>query len=243
MLFFNKKNKKRILELDMNNIPVHVALIMDGNGRWAKNKHLPISLGHNEGVKRVEDCIEFGKKVGIKYMSFYAFSTENWKRDKTEVDHLIKLLFKFYESKIDKMIKNDICIRIIGSQENLPENLKVLFKKMEDKTAHCKSMNINLAFNYGGRLELVDATNNAIKDGHKKLTENILNEYLYTKGQPDVDLMIRTSGEQRLSNFMIWQNSYSEFVFKDCFWPDFNSQEFNDALLEFQNRNRRFGGR
>ncbi|MGL5021369.1 MAG: polyprenyl diphosphate synthase, partial [Mycoplasmatales bacterium] len=115
----------------MNNIPVHVALIMDGNGRWAKNKHLPISLGHNEGVKRVEDCIEFGKRVGIKYMSFYAFSTENWKRDKAEVDHLIKLLFKFYDSKIDKMIKNDICIRIIGSEENLPENLKVLFKKME----------------------------------------------------------------------------------------------------------------
>ncbi|MGL5021461.1 MAG: polyprenyl diphosphate synthase, partial [Mycoplasmatales bacterium] len=164
----------------MNNIPVHVALIMDGNGRWAKKKHLPISLGHNEGVKRVEDCIEFGKSVGIKYMSFYAFSTENWKRDKAEVDHLIKLLFKFYDSKIDKMIKNDICIRIIGSEENLPKNLKVLFKKMEDKTAHCKSIYINLAFNYGGRLELVDATNNAIKDGHKEITENILNEYLYT---------------------------------------------------------------
>ncbi|MGL5020940.1 MAG: polyprenyl diphosphate synthase, partial [Mycoplasmatales bacterium] len=109
--------------------------------------------------------------------------------------------------------------------------------------AHCKSIYINLAFNYGGRLELVDATNNAIKDGHKEITENILNEYLYTKGQPDVDLMIRTSGEQRLSNFMIWQNSYSEFVFKDCYWPDFNSEEFSDAILEFQNRNRRFGGR
>jgi undecaprenyl diphosphate synthase len=243
MFFFRKKKDLHLTELDMNNIPVHVALIMDGNGRWAKNRHLPISLGHNEGVNRVEDCIEYGKKVGIKYLSFYAFSTENWKRDKDEVDHLISLLFKFYEKKMQKMIDNDVCIRIIGSKDNLPQELVELFDKMEAKTKHCKSIYMNLAFNYGGRLELIDAVNQARKDGHEEITEELIENYLYTHGQPDVDLMIRTSGEMRISNFMIWQNSYSEFVFRDCYWPDFNDNEFSLALLEYQNRSRRFGGR
>ena len=227
----------------MNNIPVHVAIIMDGNGRWAKSKGLPVSIGHSNGAERIEDALKFGKKVGIKYITFYAFSTENWKRDKEEVDHIVKLLFKFYESKVNSLIENDIKFKFVGSKVNLPKNILDLFEKLEKETSHCNSITLNLAFNYGGRLEIVEACNDLIKEGKKEITEVDIQNNLYTSDQPDVDLMIRTSGEQRLSNFLIWQNSYSEFVFVDCFWPDFKEDQFNEAVLEYQNRSRRFGGR
>lgn len=230
-------------DLNLDNIPSHVAIIMDGNGRWAKKRFLPVSMGHSKGVKRVEELVETASQLGVKFLTVYAFSTENWKREKTEVDHLIKLLFQFYESKFKKMMANNVIFKVIGSRVGLSQDILDLFKKMELESCNNTGMTFNLAFNYGGRLELVDAFKQMQLDGISDITEDIIGEYLYTKGHPDVDLMIRTSGEKRLSNFLIWQNSYSEFVFVDEYWPDFKKANFLKCVKEYQDRQRRFGAR
>lgn len=238
-----KKRDDENIELNLSLVPKNVALIMDGNGRWAKQKKLPVSFGHSKGVEIVESTIEYAKEIGIEIISFYAFSTENWKRDKEEIDHLFKLLFKFYDSKFKKMVNNNIKLIWIGSETNVPNDILELFKKMENESKNCDGMIVNLAFNYGSRLEIVEAVNMGLNDGIEKFDEDILQSYLYTKNQPNIDLMIRTSGEMRLSNFLLWQNAYSEFVFVEKYWPDFTKKEFERALLEYQKRNRRFGGR
>lgn len=242
-MFGKFKRPTKLDELDHNLVPKNVALIMDGNGRWAKNKNMPVSFGHSKGVEKVETCIEYAVELGIEVLSFYAFSTENWKREETEIKHLFGLLFKFYDKKFKKMIQNDIRFLCIGTKENVPGDILELFEKMECESSHCKTLTVNLAFNYGSRLEIVEAVNAAISDGHQKVTEDIIQQYLYTSGQADVDLLIRTSGEMRLSNFLLWQNAYSEFVFVEKNWPDFNRDEFYKAILEFQKRDRRYGGR
>ncbi len=245
-MFFLKKNKQQVADvrdIDMTNIPAHVAFVMDGNGRWAKAKRLPVSVGHSKGVERVEDTIEMGIELGIKYMSFYAFSTENWKRDKEEIDHLFGLIHTFYKKKFPKLLNQNICLKFIGTRKNLPEDLIRVIKNMENESADNTAMTVNIAFNYGGRLELVEACNQLIAEGKTEITEEDIANNLYTKGQPDVDLMIRTSGEKRISNFLIWQLSYAEFLFPEVYWPDFNKDEFKNNILEYQNRNRRFGGR
>lgn len=221
----------------------HVAIIMDGNGRWAKKRLLPVSMGHNAGMKKLETTIEYAKAVGIKFLTFYAFSTENWKRSQEEVDHLLSLVKKFYESKRQKFLDNDIKFNMIGSRNHVPEDILTIFDRFSEETAHCRSLTVNIAFNYGGQLEIVEAVNNIIDDGLKEVDEKIIESYLYTKDQPPVDLLIRTSGEQRLSNFLLWQVAYSELVFVDCLWPDFDKKEFQKAIDIYQSRQRRFGGR
>ncbi len=204
---------------------------------------MPVSFGHSKGVDMVESCIELGRELNVEVMSFYAFSTENWKRDDSEINHLFKLLFKFYESKFQKMVKEDVKFKFIGTKENLPKDIDELFQKMEKESSHCSSLICNLAFNYGSRLEIVEAANKGIEDGVTQFTVETFSKYLYTSGQKEIDLLIRTSGEQRLSNFLLWQLAYSEFVFTDCYWPNFTKNELKKAILEYQNRNRRFGGR
>ncbi len=242
-MFFKKKSIEQLVDIDVNNIPKNIAFIMDGNGRYAKSKSMPVSYGHTKGVDIVESCIELGRELNVEVMSFYAFSTENWKRDDSEINHLFKLLFKFYESKFQKMVSEDVRFKFIGTKQNLPKDIEELFLKMEKESSHCKSLVCNLAFNYGSRLEIVEAVNAGIKDGVQEFDEQTLSDYLYTSGQPEIDLLIRTSGEQRVSNFLLWQLAYSEFVFAKCYWPEFTKQELKKAILEFQNRNRRFGGR
>ncbi len=243
MFNFKKKKVRQQIELDKNNIPTHIAFIMDGNGRWAKAKKLPISVGHSKGVDRVEDMIECGIELGVKNMSFYAFSTENWKRDKEEVDHLFGLIHTFYKKKFPKILKQEIALKFIGTRVGLPEDLIAVIDKMQEQSAQNKVMTVNIAFNYGGRLEIVEAANSLLKAGVLEITEENLADALYTSNQPDVDLLIRTSGEMRISNFMNWQISYAEFLFPKTLWPDFNKLEFEACLIDFQNRNRRFGGR
>lgn len=221
----------------------HVAIIMDGNGRWAKKRLLPVSMGHNAGMKKLETTIEYAKVVGIEFLTFYAFSTENWQRSQEEVNHLLSLVKKFYESKRQKFLDNDIKFNMFGSRKHVPEDILTIFDRFGEETAHCRSLTVNIAFNYGGQLEIVEAVNNIIDDGLKEVDEKIIESYLYTKDQPPVDLLIRTSGEQRLSNFLLWQVAYSELVFVDCLWPDFDKKEFQKAIDIYQSRQRRFGGR
>lgn len=244
MFFFKKKQQVQdVAKIDLANIPTHVAFIMDGNGRWAKSRRLPVSVGHTKGVERVEDTIEMGKELGIKYMSFYAFSTENWKRDKDEIDHLFGLIHTFYKMKFPKLLKENICLKFIGTRKDIPEDLIEKIEKMELESANNNAMTVNIAFNYGGRLELVEACNQLIAQGKKEISEDDIAANLYTKNQPDVDLMIRTSGEKRISNFLIWQLSYAEFLFPEIYWPDFTKEELKKNIIEYQNRDRRFGGR
>ena len=230
------------MQLLTDNIPNHVALIMDGNGRWAKKRFMPVSFGHSKGADRVEDCVEFAKNIGIKHLSFYAFSTENWKRDKKEVDHIIGLFFKFYEKKFKKIIENEVRFKICGSRVGVSKELLDLFDKMEEETKHFDTVIVNFCFNYGGRAEIVE-TVNYLKDNDIDITEENITNNLYTSASGDVDLLIRTSGEERLSNFLIWQNSYSEFVFVEELWPDFKDKIFLRAINEYQSRDRRYGGR
>lgn len=224
-------------------IPEHVAIIMDGNGRWAKKRLMPVSFGHTKGVARVEESIEFCIENEIKYLTLYAFSTENWKRSKTEIDHILGLLYKFYEKKFKKMINNGVKMNIIGSRENLDDNILNLFDKMENESKHNSKLTLNLAFNYGSKLEIVEACNKLLKSNVQEFTIELLEQNLYTANQPNVDLLIRTSGEQRLSNFLLWQCAYSEMVFVKCLWPDFTKKEFYETLVTYTSRDRRFGGR
>lgn len=221
----------------------HVAIIMDGNGRWAKKKLRPVSFGHSKGVKVMNESLTWAHELGVKHITFYAFSTENWRRDKDEVDHLMKLIHKYYKENFNEAKENNVRFKFIGSRVNLPQDLIDIFDKMEDETKDKDGLYANFAFNYGSRLEIVEAVNKGISEGVTTFDEETLNSYLYTSGQPDVDLLIRTSGEQRISNFLLWQIAYSELVFLDVLWPDFSYVAFKEAIDIYNKRNRRFGGR
>ncbi len=227
----------------LQNTPEHIAIIMDGNGRWATENNLPISKGHTEGTKRIEQIVELCAKYGVKYLTLYAFSTENWKREDSEINHLMKLVKVFYNNKINKMIKNGIKINVIGSKKGVPEDILKTFEKMETKSKNNDKLILNIAFNYGSHEEMINAMNNIIDAGYKKVDKEIFESYLYTANMPDVDLLIRTSGEQRVSNFLLWQIAYSEFIFSEVYWPDFKEEEFYKCLEIYNNRNRRYGGR
>lgn len=220
----------------------HVAIIMDGNSRWAKKKHVPVSIGHTSGTKRLQDVIKVAKENHISYVTLYAFSTENWKREREEINHLMKIIEKFYQSEFNKILKNDIKINFIGTEINIPDKILKLFRNMEEKSENNQSLVLNIAFNYGAREELTQAMNK-LKNSEGKITEEDINKMLYTSGQPDVDYLIRTSGEYRLSNFLLWQVAYAEFYFPEILWPDFTEEEFQKALDIFYKRKRRFGGR
>ncbi|MBF4691761.1 isoprenyl transferase [Fusibacter ferrireducens] len=243
MLF--KKNKKVPIELD--NLPKHVAFIMDGNGRWAKKRGLPRLMGHNAGMETLKRIVIESKKLGLENITFYAFSTENWSRPAEEVNGLMDILVKFFRSEIDEIIANKVKINIFGDVEALPQYAKVEVLRAVERTQHHTEMNFNIALNYGGRDEILRAVRqiamdfNAEKIALDDIDETLFSNHLFSKELPDPDLLIRTSGEQRLSNFMLWQVAYTEFVFDEHFWPDFDETLYRSALIKYQKRHRRFG--
>ncbi|MBI4982010.1 MAG: isoprenyl transferase [Candidatus Omnitrophica bacterium] len=234
--------------LDKNNIPKHVAIIMDGNGRWARNKGLPRTAGHREGIKRVKEIIKAAGEIGIKAVTFFAFSAENWSRPKKEVDALMRYLDNFLDKEIVELDKNNIRFMVIGRQEPIPAKLIQKIRNAELKTGDNSGLTIVLALNYGARQEISDAAKKiaqAVIEGRLKISDvdvDLFGSYLYTKSLPDPDLLIRTSAQMRLSNFLLWQLSYAEFYFLDKLWPDFRRSDLEEAILEYQRRERRFGG-
>lgn len=238
-MFFRKKNK----ELDLNNLPQHIGFIMDGNGRWAKKRGLPRSAGHKAGADSLKKIITEANKLGVKYATVYAFSTENWKRPKAEVDYLMSLLMDYLVNAEKTLAGENVVIRAIGSRKELSEEMQQQIIKTEEFTKNNTGIVMNIALNYGGRDELLNAVKNMYNDGYGggDITEERFESYLYTAGQPDVDLLIRTSGEQRLSNFMLWQVSYAEMWFTEKLWPDFKPLDLRKAIMDYQNRGRRFG--
>lgn len=228
-------------------IPNHVAIIMDGNRRWAKKRNLPIAMGHRAGVKNIMEIVEAAADIGINELTVYAFSTENWGREKNEVDGLMSLLVEFLKKELNRIIKNNIKLNLIGRIEDLPDNVSEEVKNAINKTKDNDKFNLNIALSYGGRDEIVTSVKNIVKDVENnkfnidELNEENFKNYLFTKNSKDPDFLIRTSGEIRISNFLLYQLAYAEFYFTDTLWPDFDKEEFFGAILEYQIRNRRFG--
>ena len=227
--------------LDQDRLPKHIAIIMDGNGRWATNRNKPRVFGHNEGMKRVVDVVENSLNIGIKYLSLYAFSTENWKRPQKEIDFLMQILIKYIDDQLNKLVTQGVKINILGDISVLPEKVIQKIEYALDSTKDNDKLILNIAINYGSRQEILRAVNTAIEDG-EILTDDEFSNLLYTRNQPDVDLLIRPGGEKRLSNFLLYQMSYAELYFSDIYWPDFKLESLIDAIYWYQNRNRRFGG-
>ena len=229
-------------------IPVHVAIIMDGNGRWAKSRGLPRTAGHAQGARVVEQILEDADHMGIRYLTVYAFSTENWSRPDSEVKALMNLLRTYMKTSLAKCAKNNVRIRVIGDKSRLDKDLQASIANLEKETASNTGIGFQIAINYGSRDEMVRAVQAAaqkVKDGEirpEDITENFISDSLDTCGIPDPDLLIRTGGEQRISNFLLWQTAYSELYFCDAAWPDFNKNELEKAVDAFNNRERRYGG-
>ena len=227
--------------LDQDRLPKHIAIIMDGNGRWATKRNKPRVFGHNEGMKRVVDVVENSLNIGIKYLSLYAFSTENWKRPQKEIDFLMQILIKYIDDQLNKLVTQGVKINILGDISVLPEKVIQKIEYALDSTKDNDKLILNIAINYGSRQEILRAVNTAIVYG-EILTDDEFSKLLYTRNQPDVDLLIRPGGEKRLSNFLLYQMSYAELYFSDIYWPDFKLESLIDAIYWYQNRNRRFGG-
>ena len=246
--FFKKKRMKTNKQYELENIPDHVAIIMDGNGRWAKKRGLPRIAGHKEGMDVVKEIVIAASNLNVEILTLYAFSTENWKRPKAEVDFLMKLPKEFLHIYLPEMIENNVRIETIGEFDALPAHTKEAIQYAKDKTRNNDGLLLNFALNYGSRFEIMRAVKQMMTDvdGSKlsidTVDEHTLSEYLYTTGLTDPDLLIRTSGEQRLSNFLLWQLAYSEFWFTDVLWPDFTEEIFQKALHDYQQRKRRYGG-
>ena len=242
-----KKAPKTSDEFDK--LPKHVAIIMDGNGRWAKKHRLSVSRGHLRGTETLREIIRHTDDLGIGALSLYAFSTENWNRSEEEVAALMQLMLDFFNSEIDELDAKNVRILILGDKGGLPEKQRETLLEAEERTKKNTGLRLNIAINYGGRAELVRAARRIatmVRNGtirEEDITEQTIADHLYTRGQPDVDLLIRTSGEQRLSNFLLYQNAYAEFVFPEVLWPDFTVQDYDQALEAYAHRDRRFGGR
>ena len=241
--------KEKLPQFDI--IPRHVAIIMDGNGRWAKQRGLERSAGHKEGARTFRKICDYAADLGIEYLTFYAFSTENWKRPKNEVDALMNLFRDYLSEMQEREEENEergYNIRFIGDIKGIPDDIQKLLSVVEKDSDSKTKTHINLAVNYGGRLEIVSAVRKIAEKVRKgeinpeDIDENMISDNIYTAFQPDPDLVIRPSGEQRLSNFLIWQSAYSEFWYSDILWPDFTENDLNTALEAYQKRNRRFGG-
>lgn len=249
-----KKNEKNIdvdnikSEIDIENLPKHVAIIMDGNGRWAKKRFLPRTAGHREGVERVKEIVETVGNLGIKHLTLYAFSTENWNRPRDEVDTLMKLLVEYLKRELDTLNRNNVRIKVLGDISKIPELPRQLINSAIEQTRNNKKLILNIALNYGGRNEIITAVKNIINDfKYRDLNTDLIDEetfknYLFTKEQPDPDLIIRTSGELRISNFLLYQAAYAELWFTEVLWPDFRAKDFYQAIVDYQKRKRRFGG-
>jgi undecaprenyl diphosphate synthase len=236
-------------QIDPLRLPAHVAIIMDGNGRWAKQRNYPRIMGHRAGVTVVGDIVETCAQLGLEALTLYAFSVENWKRPRLEVEGLWRLLRFYLRKELPKMMRNEIQFMAIGRIESLPEVVQAELQSVIEKTANNRGMRLNLAINYGGRTELVDAFNSMLENARNEgnldaleITEEAIAEHLYTAGQKDPDLLIRTSGEMRISNFLLWQIAYSELYVTETLWPDFSRRDLLEAICEYQNRDRRFGG-
>jgi undecaprenyl diphosphate synthase len=223
-------------------VPTHVAVIMDGNGRWAKQRSLPRSMGHKAGVKTVKEIVRAAKDFGVKVLTLYAFSTENWKRPEGEVSFLFDLLLIFIKRDFRELVEEGVKLRILGDISEFPENLQTEIEKARLETQNNAVIELNIALNYGARQELIRAFKRLAEDGINNPTQEDISSRLYTNGQPDPDLLIRTSGEMRISNFLLWQIAYSEIYCTDKFWPDFTRQDLHEAIEVFQKRHRRFGG-
>ena len=230
------------------NVPQHVAIILDGNGRWAKSKGMPRNYGHAQGSKNVERICEEAWRMGIKYLTVYAFSTENWSRPASEVSALMTLLRNYMKTCLKTAAKNDMKIRVIGDVTPLDDDIKKRIRELEEATVNNGGLNFTIALNYGSRDEITRAAKKLVQDcadgkvAPEQIDESVFASYLDTKGIPDPDLLIRTSGEQRLSNYLLWQLAYSEFYFTDVPWPAFTKEELKKAIEEFNHRHRRFGG-
>lgn len=238
---------KSEIDISKLNIPNHIAIILDGNGRWAKKRMMPRNYGHAKGAKAVEQICEDAYNIGINYLTVYAFSTENWKRPKNEVDALMKLLSDYLEDSLSRATKNNMCVKVIGDKTALSIDLQNKIEKLETVTKDNTGLHFTIALNYGSRDEIVRAIKKVAADvkneklGVEDITEQVYSNYLDTKGIPDPDLLIRTSGEKRLSNYLLWQLAYTEFYFTDCLWPDFDKKELLKAIVEYTKRDRRFG--
>ncbi len=239
--------------IDYNRIPRHIAIIMDGNGRWAKKKHLPRLAGHNAGMKSMKEIVRRASDIGVKYLTVYAFSTENWKRSFEEVSGIFKLFIKYVNSDLKELDENNVKVNFLGDMNSMSEEVLAKIHETTETTKNNTGMNFNIAMNYGSRDEIIHAIKNISNQivnneiSVEDISEELVDKNLYTGDShgniPDPDLMIRTSGEIRLSNFLLWQLAYSEFVFTDVLWPDFSPEVFENCIEEYQNRDRRFGGR
>lgn len=229
----------------LTKVPNHVGIIMDGNGRWAKAKGVPRVMGHNAGMESMKKIVIAASELGLKNLTVYAFSTENWKRSVEEVSGIFKLIVKYVNSELKELIENNVHINILGQYDMLPKDSVESIDKLLAQTSDNDGLNFNIALNYGGRDEIVRAVNELIAEGKTEITENDISEHLYTghRDIPDPELIIRTSGELRTSNFLVWQGAYSELMFTDTLWPDFTAAEFEEMLEAFTHRDRRFGGR
>ena len=252
-------NTKQVMDLwklrkaeeigDPARLPKHVAIIMDGNGRWAKQHKLSVSRGHRQGTETLREIIRHTDDLGIGALSLYAFSTENWSRPPEEVAALMQLILDFFASEIDELDEKNVRILILGDKSALPEEQRETLMEAEHRTEKNTGLRLNIAVNYGSRAEMVKAVREiaaAVRDGEMTLAEigeETISSHLYTAGQPEVDLLIRTSGEMRLSNFLLYQNAYAEFVFSPVLWPDFTVEEYDKCIAEFEGRSRRYGGR
>ena len=225
-------------------IPKHIAIIMDGNGRWAKEKGKLRVEGHKKGAENIEKIIDYSIKLGVKYLTVYAFSTENWKRPEAEVKALMKLFAKYLDDKKEELKKQGVKLLVTGTEENIPSKLLKKIRNTEEYLSDCDQITFNIAFNYGGRKEIVDGINKILKEnrGNEEINEEEFKKYMYRPEIPDPELVIRTSGEFRVSNFLLWEIAYSEFYVTNVYWPDFDEREYDLAIASYNKRDRRFGG-
>jgi len=245
---FGKATAASPLTLDTDNIPQHIAIIMDGNGRWAKSRGLPRIAGHHTGMKAVKRITMAADRLGVKYLTLYAFSTENWKRPKAEVEFLMKLPQEFLSIELNELVEKNVQVRMMGHREDLPSHTLEAVEEAIKQTANNTGLVLNFALNYGSRKEMIEAVKliaESVRDGvldPEQIGEQEFADKLLSRGLPDPDLLIRTSGELRLSNFMLWQLAYSEMWFTDVYWPEFTEDHFHEAVREYQRRARRYGG-
>ncbi len=237
------------MEFNKENLPVHIAIIMDGNRRWAKEKGIEVKQGHKEGAENLKRIAKYANEIGIKYLTVYAFSTENWKRTKEEVGALMFLLQWYLDELLNSSELDNVKINVLGDIARLDSGVQKLILKLENKTKDYTGLKLNIAFNYGGRDEITRAVKKiatAVKNNEisiEDINEDLVSNNIYTAGMPDPDLLIRPGGEKRISNFLPWQLSYTEFIFTDKYWPDFSKEDLNEAILEYERRNRKFGAK
>lgn len=248
--FFTTRNDRELLgKLDVASVPAHVAIIMDGNGRWASKRGVPRLFGHRAGAKAIRECIAASIELGIKYLTIYSFSSENWRRSAEEVSGLMGLFVEVLESEIDSLMREGVRVKVIGSEEGMPTTTMEAFRRTEARTADNEALTLVVALNYGGRAEITDALRSLVADAtagtlrEADVTEATIADRLYTAGLPDPDLVIRTSGEMRISNFLLWQVAYAELWVTSVLWPDFKRGDLLRAVVDYQKRSRRFGGR